>query len=135
MAKLKTGATIRVVLFATLLCLGACSGTTFVYNQLDNILPWYIDDYVNLDGSQEQQTPTDITAVAQRLAFGFCSHFYAPGVRIPVLITPRGLPEAPSGAYPKGASRRRAAARPLLSGAGLQLISMIRQPLDQQIVK
>ena len=55
MAKSKTGASIRLALFAGLLCLGACSGTTFVYNQLDNILPWYIDDYVNLDGSQEQQ--------------------------------------------------------------------------------
>ena len=38
-----------------LLCLGACSGTTFVYNRLDTILPWYIDDYVDLSGSQERQ--------------------------------------------------------------------------------
>lgn len=55
MAKHKTGASIRLALFAILLCLGACSGTTFVYNRLDTIVPWYVDDYVDLNGNQEQQ--------------------------------------------------------------------------------
>jgi hypothetical protein len=36
-----------------LLLLGACSGTTFVYNRLDFILPWYVDDYTDLNGHQE----------------------------------------------------------------------------------
>jgi len=40
---------------ACVLCLGACSGTTFVYNRLDTILPWYVDDYVELDATQERQ--------------------------------------------------------------------------------
>ncbi len=45
------------VLVATALVvfLGACSGTTFVYNRLDTILPWYVDDYVDLDRGQETQ--------------------------------------------------------------------------------
>ena len=44
-----------VVLTCLLLCLGACSGTTFVYNRLDTILPWYIDDYVDLKRPQERR--------------------------------------------------------------------------------
>jgi len=31
----------------------ACSSTTFVYNRLDFLLPWYIDDYAELDREQE----------------------------------------------------------------------------------
>ncbi|MBE9537860.1 MAG: hypothetical protein IMF06_02200, partial [Proteobacteria bacterium] len=34
------------------LFLGACSSTTFVYNRLDFILPWYLDDYVDLNREQ-----------------------------------------------------------------------------------
>jgi hypothetical protein len=44
------------MLAAVLVCLlGACSSTTFVYNRLDSILPWYLDDYVELDSSQDRQ--------------------------------------------------------------------------------
>jgi hypothetical protein len=32
--------------------LAACSGTTFVYNRLDFIVPWYLGRYVDLDASQ-----------------------------------------------------------------------------------
>lgn len=53
-------ASIRLALFAGLLCLGACSGTTFVYNRLDTIVPWYVDDYVELDGSQERQLEEEL---------------------------------------------------------------------------
>lgn len=42
-------------MLACVLCLGACSGTTFVYNRLDTILPWYVDDYVELNATQERQ--------------------------------------------------------------------------------
>lgn len=50
------GSSGRLVLAAVLLCLlGACSGTTFVYNRLDSILPWYLDDYVELNNSQDRQ--------------------------------------------------------------------------------
>ncbi|MFK8042540.1 DUF6279 family lipoprotein, partial [Congregibacter sp.] len=42
------------LLGALLLLLTACSGTTFVYNRLDIILPWYLDRYVDLDRSQSQ---------------------------------------------------------------------------------
>ncbi|MCP4840358.1 MAG: hypothetical protein GY887_01370 [Halieaceae bacterium] len=35
------------------LILASCSGTTFVYNRLDVILPWYIDDYADLNGHQD----------------------------------------------------------------------------------
>ena len=36
-----------------LLLLGACSGTTFVYNRLDFVLPWYVDDYAELNSQQD----------------------------------------------------------------------------------
>jgi hypothetical protein len=36
-----------------LVLLGGCSSTTFIYNRLDFILPWYLDDYVNLNRQQD----------------------------------------------------------------------------------
>jgi len=44
----------RVLPVLALLVLGACSSTTFLYNRLDFILPWYLDDYVELDRDQRQ---------------------------------------------------------------------------------
>ena len=46
---------LKTAVLACLLWLTACSGTTFVYNRLDTILPWYVDDYVELNASQERQ--------------------------------------------------------------------------------
>ena len=46
---------LKAAVAGCLLCLTACSGTTFVYNRLDTILPWYLDDYVELNGTQERQ--------------------------------------------------------------------------------
>ncbi len=40
-------------LLCSLLLLGACSGSNFVYNQLDFILPWYVDDYAELNTQQD----------------------------------------------------------------------------------
>jgi hypothetical protein len=45
---------------ALLLCLGvallsACSSTTFVYNRLDFLLPWYLERYVDLESDQSQR--------------------------------------------------------------------------------
>lgn len=37
-----------------LLTLGACSSTTFVYNRLDFLIPWYLGDYVNLNRPQKR---------------------------------------------------------------------------------
>ena len=45
----------RILLVLALALLGACSSTTFLYNRLDFILPWYLDDYVELDRDQRQQ--------------------------------------------------------------------------------
>lgn len=45
----------RTVLLCSLLFLSACSSTTFVYNRLDFFIPWYLDDYVELDRAQEEQ--------------------------------------------------------------------------------
>ncbi|MDP5071849.1 MAG: DUF6279 family lipoprotein [Congregibacter sp.] len=42
----------RCLLWSLVLCLLACSGTTFVYNRLDVILPWYVDRYVDLERDQ-----------------------------------------------------------------------------------
>ena len=45
--------TSKCYLLVALLFIGGCSSTTFVYNRLDFILPWYLDDYVELDRAQD----------------------------------------------------------------------------------
>lgn len=44
---------IRVWLVITVFSVSACSSTTYVYNRLDFLLPWYMDDYVDLNAEQE----------------------------------------------------------------------------------
>ena len=44
----------RICLLCSLLVLSACSSTTFVYNRLDFILPWYLDGYVELHREQDK---------------------------------------------------------------------------------
>ena len=39
--------------------LGACS-STFVYNQLDWLIPWYVDDYVDLTRAQKKNFKTQL---------------------------------------------------------------------------
>lgn len=46
---------VKVALIAVLLLCSACSGTTFVYNRLDFLIPWYLDDYVELNRAQERR--------------------------------------------------------------------------------
>lgn len=48
----------RALILCSLLVLSACSSTTFVYNRLDFILPWYLDDYAELNGEQEEHLDT-----------------------------------------------------------------------------
>ena len=48
---------LALVLF---LLLGACSSTTFLYNRLDFILPWYLDDYVDLNRDQKVLLDTSL---------------------------------------------------------------------------
>lgn len=43
----------RLSLVLALLLLSACSGTTFIYNRLDFFVPWYLDDYVELNRVQK----------------------------------------------------------------------------------
>ena len=45
----------RLALVCGLLLLAGCSSTGFVYNRLDFLLPWYLDDYVDLNREQSQQ--------------------------------------------------------------------------------
>lgn len=42
------------LLLATL-WLTACSSTTFFYNRLDFLVPWYVDDYVDLSRDQDRE--------------------------------------------------------------------------------
>ena len=57
------------MLAAVLLCLlGACSSTTFVYNRLDSILPWYLDDYVDLNNTLSILSMVMVTGVMQSVA-------------------------------------------------------------------
>jgi hypothetical protein len=39
----------KTFLVLTLFLLSGCSSTTFFYNRLDFILPWYLDKYVDLN--------------------------------------------------------------------------------------
>ncbi len=43
----------KYLLVLLLVLIGGCSSTTFVYNRLDFILPWYLDDYVDLNRAQD----------------------------------------------------------------------------------
>jgi hypothetical protein len=43
-----------VCVVCCILFLGACSSTNFVYNRLDFLIPWYIDDYVDLNAQQSR---------------------------------------------------------------------------------
>ena len=43
----------RVWVVVALFVVSACSSTTYVYNRLDFLLPWYMDDYVDLTAEQE----------------------------------------------------------------------------------
>lgn len=43
----------RLWVIFLVLFLSACSSTSFIYNRLDIILPWYLDDYVDLNREQE----------------------------------------------------------------------------------
>lgn len=45
---------IKYGLIFALLFLSACSSTTFVYNRLDFLLPWYLGDYVDLNREQKK---------------------------------------------------------------------------------
>jgi hypothetical protein len=42
---------IRLILIALVMLLAGC--TKFIYNQLDWLIPWYLDDYVSLNSRQE----------------------------------------------------------------------------------
>jgi hypothetical protein len=42
-----------ILLLVFCLVLAGCSSTRFMYNRLDFILPWYVDDYAELDREQE----------------------------------------------------------------------------------
>ncbi len=44
----------KVFAVCCLAFLGACSSTTLVYNRMDFLLPWYLDDYAELDNEQEK---------------------------------------------------------------------------------
>lgn len=50
----------RVCIIGCLLLLGACSSTNFVYNRLDFLIPWYVDDYVDLNAQQKSYLGKEI---------------------------------------------------------------------------
>ena len=41
-------------LLILLIFITGCSSTTFVYNRIDFLLPWYLESYVDLDRDQKQ---------------------------------------------------------------------------------
>ena len=44
----------RAVLVLSLLTMTGCSSTSFLYNRLDFIIPWYVDNYVDLNREQKR---------------------------------------------------------------------------------
>lgn len=46
---------LRSWLLLSLLLLGSCSSTTFLYNRLDFLIPWYAGGYVDLDRQQSDR--------------------------------------------------------------------------------
>lgn len=53
----------RGVVALLLLLLVGCSSTTFFYNRLDHLLPWYIERYVDLDRSQRRLLDAQLAPV------------------------------------------------------------------------
>jgi hypothetical protein len=49
MLKLRRSGLLLLLLLAT-----GCSSTTFLYNRLDFLIPWYLGDYVDLDRQQKK---------------------------------------------------------------------------------
>jgi len=45
---------IKKLLLFSLIFLVGCSSTTFVYNRIDFLLPWYLESYVDLNREQKQ---------------------------------------------------------------------------------
>ena len=43
----------RYLVLTLLLLIAGCSSTTFFYNRLHIFIPWYVDDYVDLNGRQD----------------------------------------------------------------------------------
>ena len=46
--------TLKKAALILVLLLGGCSSITFIYNQFDNLFPWYLESYVDLDRDQKQ---------------------------------------------------------------------------------
>ena len=49
-----------LLLLLIVVLLPACSSTTFVYNRLDFLIPWYMGKYVDLDRAQKQLLDTEL---------------------------------------------------------------------------
>ena len=46
---------IKKILLFSLIFLVGCSSTTFIYNRIDFLLPWYLESYVDLNQEQRQK--------------------------------------------------------------------------------
>ena len=46
--------TLKKAALILVLFLGGCSSITFIYNQFDNLFPWYLESYVDLNRDQKQ---------------------------------------------------------------------------------
>ncbi|WP_416651721.1 DUF6279 family lipoprotein [Candidatus Pseudothioglobus sp. Uisw_086] len=46
--------TLKKAALILVLFLGGCSSITFIYNQFDNLFPWYLQSYVDLDRDQKK---------------------------------------------------------------------------------
>lgn len=55
----------RLVLVSVLALLTSGCAVRFVYNQLDWLVPWYLDDYITLEGSQKQLFKSRLDAYLQ----------------------------------------------------------------------
>ena len=58
-AMYRSGAKLLVTLLASVL-LAACSSTTFFYHQLDTLIAWYVDDYIDFTRAQSSAFDDEI---------------------------------------------------------------------------
>ena len=66
--KLNRGVVLRVMRGLSwcliVLTLSSCSATQFIYNRVDILVRWYLDDYVSLDRAQQARFDSRLEAVS-----------------------------------------------------------------------
>ncbi|MCP3673424.1 MAG: hypothetical protein GY829_02975, partial [Gammaproteobacteria bacterium] len=52
-----------IIIFILSIFITACMGVKFTYNNLDWVIPWYLDDYLSLNDQQEEVFDSQLEAL------------------------------------------------------------------------